>query len=133
MHVFLKVVGAFAIVLVSFLGTLFLLEYFDPLCPRRTAVDFKAPFQRVGTGFAYVAATPSLEDRSDTDATPSRSTFLVCENGQPLGPPHSVHSDIVAIGKGRFSHWVSGFIFSASDNSDPNTNGRRYWAVPGIR
>jgi hypothetical protein len=133
MHIFLKVVGAFAIVLVSFFGTLFLLDYRAAPCSQGTAVDFKAPFQRIGTGFAYVAAAPSLEDRSDTGAAASRSNFFVCENGNRLGPAHSVHSDIATIGKGRFSHWASAFIFSASDNSDPNTNGRRYWAVPGLK
>jgi hypothetical protein len=133
MRVILNAIGAFAIVLVSFFGTLFLLEYFAPSCPQGTAVDFKPPFQKVGSGFAYVATIPSLEDRSDSAAAPARSNFLVCENGRRLGPPHSVHAEIAAKGNGRFSHWTSSFIFSASDNSDPNTNGRRYWAVPGTR
>jgi pectate lyase len=133
MRVFLKGVGALAIVLVSFFGTLFLLEYSAPLCPQGTTVDLKAPFSKVGSGFAYFVTVPALEDRADSGATPTRSTFLVCENGYRLGPPHSIHADIATMGKGRFSHWTSGFIFSASDNSDPNTNGRRYWSVPGIR
>jgi hypothetical protein len=133
MRIFLKGVGAFAIVLVSFFGTLFLLEYFAPLCPKGAAVDFTAPFSRMGAGYAYSVTVPALADRADSSTAPRQSGFLVCENGYRLGPPHSVHADIVAEGKGRFSHWVSGFIFSASDNSDPNTNGRRYWAVPGIR
>jgi hypothetical protein len=133
MRIFLKGLGAFAIVLVSFFGTLFLLEYSAPLCPQGAAADFKPPFQRVGSGFGYFATLPALEDRADSGATPARSAFLVCENGYRLGPPHTVHADITAKGKGRFSHWLSGFIFSASDNSDPNTNGRRYWAVPDTR
>ena len=33
------------------------------------------------------------------------------------------------LGRGRFSHWVTYVLFSASDNSDPNTNGREYVAV----
>ena len=133
MRIFLKGIGAFAIVLVSFFGTRFLLEYFAPLCPEGAAVDFTAPFSRMGSGFAYFVTVSALEDRADSVTAPTRSGFLVCENGYRLGPPHSVHVDITAKGKGRFSHWNSGFIFSASDNSDPNTNGRRYWAVPGIR
>jgi hypothetical protein len=133
MRVFLKGVGAFAIVLVSFFGTFFFLEYLAPSCPQGTAVEFKPPFQMVGSGFAYFATVPTLEGRADNDATPTRSAFLVCENGHRLGPPHTVHGDIIAKGKGRFSHWLFGFIFSASDNSDPNTNGRRYWAVPGTK
>jgi hypothetical protein len=133
MRVFLRGVGAFAIVVVCFFGTLFLLDYFAPLCPQGTVVDFKAPFQKVGSGFAYFVTVPALEDRADSAAMPTRSNHLVCENGHRLGPPHSTHADIAAKGNGRFSHWTSGFIFSTSDNSDPNTNGRRYWAVPGPR
>jgi hypothetical protein len=30
---------------------------------------------------------------------------------------------------GRYSHWCDGLIFSTSDNSDPNTNKRRYGIV----
>jgi len=49
------------------------------------------------------------------------------------------HRDIQEIGRGRYSHWndnpesgwrtIRGMLFSASDNSDPRTNGRHYWAV----
>jgi hypothetical protein len=133
MRIFLNVVGAFAIVLVSFFGTMFLMEYLAPLCPQGTAAEFKPPFQMVGSGFAYFATAPALQDRADTDTMPTRSGFLVCEDGHRLGPPHSVHGDIMAKGKGRFSHWLAGFIFSTSDNSDPNSNGRRYWAVPASK
>jgi len=49
------------------------------------------------------------------------------EDGQPLGPSDSLHTDIGALGGGRFSLWNDGFLyFSASDNSDPRTNGRQY-------
>ena len=130
MREFLKVLGGFAIVMVSFLGTLYLMNYFAPLCPNGEMVELKPPFQRPGKGFAYVAGTPSLEDRADSGSAPTRSKFLVCENEYALGPPHSVHAEIAAKGKGRFSHWtMAGFIFSASDNSDPNKNGRLYRAV----
>ncbi len=54
------------------------------------------------------------------------STLWLLEDGVAIGPPHAVHDDIVAIGKGRYSHWGQGFWFSSSDNSDPNTNGRAY-------
>jgi hypothetical protein len=49
-----------------------------------------------------------------------------------------LHDDIRALGGGRYSHWIgsdqgtpdgvleSSLYFSASDNSDPNENGRRY-------
>jgi hypothetical protein len=133
MRLLFKAVVAVAVVLLSFFGTLYLLEYFAPLCPQGAVVEFKAPFHRVGAGFAYFIAVPGLEDISDSGATPTRSNLLVCENGYRLGPPHTIHADIGAKGNGRFSHWTAGFIFSASDNSDPNTNGRRYWAVPAAK
>ena len=133
MRIFLKGAGAFSIILVSFFGTLFGLEHLAPLCPQGTVVNFKPPFQRVGSGFAYFVTVPALEDRADSGAAPTRSAFLVCENGYRLGPPHTIHADITNKGKGRFSHWLSGFIFSASDNSDPNTNGKSYWAVQDSR
>ena len=122
-------IGAVAIVLVSFFGTLFLMNYATPLCPRGATVEFQGPFPKWGLGFAYSAAVPSLENRADSPTSPARSSFFVCENGYRLGPPHTPGGDIAGKGSGRFSHWTSSFIFSASDNSDPNTNGRRYGAA----
>lgn len=55
-----------------------------------------------------------------------RSPLLLFEDGRPLGPAHTLHSEIRAYGMGRYSHWGSVLYFSASDNSDPNTNGREY-------
>jgi FkbM family methyltransferase len=58
---------------------------------------------------------------------------IVLEDGRVLGPGHALHEDIRLLGGGRFSHWESQLYFSTSDNSDPNTNGRRYTALcPGI-
>jgi len=52
------------------------------------------------------------------------------EDGQPLGPGGSLHADIGTLGDGRFSLWNDGYLyFSASDNSDPRTNGRQYTLV----
>jgi hypothetical protein len=65
---------------------------------------------------------------------------MIYENDQPLGPMHSTDFDVITQGAGRAVHWrkddspalygaSSVFIFSTSDNSDPNANGRAYWAV----
>jgi len=52
------------------------------------------------------------------------------EDGQPLGPGNALHADIGTRGGGRFSFWRDGYLyFSASDNSDPRTNGRQYTLV----
>ena len=61
------------------------------------------------------------------------STLRVYENGKQLGPAHSLRTDVIAHGKGRFSHWGNNLYFSASDNTDPRTNGRSYtYAISDI-
>jgi hypothetical protein len=124
------VLGGASAVIVVFWLTVFSLNYFIPLCPVDGAVGLKAPFKKYAAGgSAYIAEVPSLKADGDTGETPTRSPYLVCENRHPLGPAHSTHAEIASQGKGRFSHWaIAGFIFSASDNSDPNTNGRTYMA-----
>jgi len=93
-----------------------------------------AAVQPVG-GAAYhfllpaTALPAALEPRSDLEGEPARSRLTILEEGRPLGPAHAFHADIVARGAGRYSHWGPGVYFSASDSSDPRTNGRRYLVV----
>lgn len=61
----------------------------------------------------------------DTNHNPTVSTLIVREDAREL-TPHSLHATIVAEGRGAYSHWGNGLQLSASDNSDPRTNGRRY-------
>jgi len=97
----------------------------------KTVVELSRPFERFG--FAAVARfwSPQAElPGADSPDDLERSKVLLYENETLLGPPHSLHGDVGKLGEGRYSHWVvQGLIFSASDNSDPNTNGRHYWAV----
>jgi hypothetical protein len=128
----LPVLGGASAVIVVFWLTVAALNTFMPQCPQDfLAFRLMAPFQKFGTdGAAYTKPAPSLTSAADTSERPTQSSYLVCENGTPLGPAHSVHAEIASKGKGRFSHWASiGFILSASDNSDPNTNGRTYTAT----
>lgn len=76
-------------------------------------------------GYAYHISYP-LPDTGDSNAQPTISTMRLFENGVELGPAHSVHQDIRDYGKGRFSHWGTTLYFSASDNTNPATNGRKY-------
>ena len=80
-------------------------------------------------GFSYYV-TQNFGTPADNSANPTRSTLRIYENGKELVPPHSTHNDIATIGKGRFSHWADGsfvaLYFSASDNTNPKTNGRTY-------
>lgn len=54
------------------------------------------------------------------------------EDGEPLGPANSDPQDISAKGRGlyklyrRSDETVPILMFSTSDNTDPNTNGRKY-------
>jgi hypothetical protein len=55
-----------------------------------------------------------------------RSRLRLLEDGKALGPAHARHDAIRARGMGRYSQWGQTLFFSASDHSDPRTNGRRY-------
>jgi EpsG family len=80
-------------------------------------------------GFAFKAHLPSLTEIADTDRSLFRSPAVLCENDHPIGPAHGSWADIVESGLGRFSHYEDSVVFSSSDNSDPNFNGRLYTVV----
>ena len=75
----------------------------------------------------------ALQALCDDADHPQRSPLRLLEDGKPLGPAHALHHSIGRDGGGRYSHWAGNtLLFSASDNSDPNTNGRKYsieWTV----
>jgi hypothetical protein len=100
-----KVLIAFAILMLGYFPTMFLLKRFEPTCPRGTALELKPPFPAYGTGAAYSAEAPSLEQFSDSNTASTRSSYVVCENRYVLGPAHVEHAEIAAKGKGRFSHY----------------------------
>lgn len=85
-----------------------------------------------GGSFAYHVEFAHLKDsrflvEGDDNANPQRSTLRLTESGKPIGPAHALHDDIRNLGNGRYSHWGGGvLIFSATDNSNPKTNGRTY-------
>jgi pectate lyase len=76
-------------------------------------------------GYAYKIGYP-LDVAGDSNSAPTISKLRLFENGKEIGPAHSVHQKIRDLGNGRFSHWGTTLIFSASDNSNPATNGRSY-------
>ncbi len=67
-----------------------------------------------------------VEMANDSNSDPADSKARLYEGRTDLGPPHSQHEDIATLGRGRYSHWQDKLYFSASDNSDPQTNGRSY-------
>lgn len=95
----------------------------DPLILRR-------PFVRSDVGNnGYWAKVSIPFSRTDNDGSKA-ATLRIYENGVQLGPPHSQKLEIERQGGGRYIVLKGDggqlVLFSTSDNSDPNTNGRVY-------
>ena len=130
MKLLVKVVGALAVVATSFIATLWFLDRNGPACPAGRIVYLDRPFAKFSPdGVAYVKDLTETDIPGDAADAPSRSRLVLCEDDYMIGAGHSVHADISKQGRGRYSHWGSSVVFSASDNSNPNTNGRSYVAV----
>src|SRR5690348_14896622 len=124
------VVGALAIVATSFFATLWYLDRNASTCTPGRVVTLHRPFGKMGAeGVGYVKDIAGIVDIPGDDAASTRSRLVLCEDGNLIGPAHSLHADIVKEGGGRYSHWGNSLIFSTSDNSNPNRNGRVYVAV----
>ena len=77
--------------------------------------------------FQDIPGLSRLEAMADNLREPYRSELSLFEDGKLLGPSHTLHDKIRMKGMGVYSHWTKiGLLFSTSDNSDPNTNGRTY-------
>lgn len=93
----------------------------------------EGPFAHDG-GHGWRVPVPQWAHLADDLHHARRSMLCLAENGVPLAAPHAGHDAIREVGHGRYSHWNGMVLFSTTDNSDPNTNGRRYdasWAFPG--
>lgn len=91
-------------------------------------LNLPGPYGQEG-GSAFSAQLPDRAGIADTTAAPLQSTLRVYEDGHALGPAHATQAAVRDVGRGRFGHAGTGVIFSTSDNSDPNLNGRRYTAT----
>jgi hypothetical protein len=78
-------------------------------------------------GFCWQMET-SADDFPETDreGDPRASCLILSEDGRDLGPGHSAIDMVAQKGLGLYSHWQNVLYLSASDNSDPTLNGRRY-------
>jgi hypothetical protein len=88
------------------------------------------PFTHGGK-FSVATERPLLLEGSFRDGD-DLSKLELYENDRRLGPADSSLEDISTLGRGRFSYTKNNgiiIIWSSSDNSDPNTNGRAYWVV----
>jgi SAM-dependent methyltransferase len=83
------------------------------------------PFVRL-EGNCWWTHLPELSGVADDTSHPRRSTLALYENGVALQSVHAAYAEIVATGRGRYSHWQDGLRFATSDNTDPNSNGRSY-------
>jgi SAM-dependent methyltransferase len=77
-------------------------------------------------GHCWRADLPRLAHLADGMVALCRSPLVVYEDGVPLPTAHARHEEIRTQGGGLFSHWDDQVLFSTTDNSDPNTNGRSY-------
>jgi pectate lyase len=85
--------------------------------------------------YAWIASLPKTfpnalrflykVSNGDADAF-SAKDMLLTEDGRRLPHAGALHDEIRKSGLGRYSHWGSWLYFAASDNSNPNTNGRKY-------
>lgn len=89
-------------------------------------------------GFMYRSRSFTMQDYADHDEAHQHSPIILYEDMKPLGPGHSDLRSINEKGLGRYAHVnesvhserdLDEYLFSTSDNSDPRTNGRSYWAV----
>ena len=106
-------------------------NYWDEVIGTQERESLPGPFTHQ-QGYAWVAPIPHLEDRADSIGSPKQSTLMLYEDGVPLGFSHAPHSHIEQLGTGRYSHWGHSLIFSTTDNSNPNRNGRRYTICPSM-
>lgn len=67
-----------------------------------------------------------IDEEFEQKAKASGAPVTLYENDAPLSIADASHDDIRNLGEGRYSVWKGWIYFSASDNSDPMSNGRRY-------
>lgn len=118
-----QVTKAVLVVLAVYFPVALYLHYsYVPIPEPPKFANLSGPFRKLDAT-AYQALAPKLDGLADFDSGPTRSTIVLLEDGSPLGPPHSPSK----VANGGYSHFRgAGIIFSASDNSDPNSNGRSY-------
>jgi hypothetical protein len=103
--------------------------YFDFFTRDLPREELLCPFTLLG-GHCYIAKIPHLESSADSDDNRRRSKIMLFEDGVPVGFAHQSPHLIKTLGGGRSSHWDTKLLFSSTDNTDPNSNGRRYSICP---
>jgi SAM-dependent methyltransferase len=88
-----------------------------------------APPFRHRHGHCFYKDVKDVFGLGDIVGKPTDSRLFLFEDGKQIGTPHASVGLIERDGNGNFSHWDGTLYFSTGDNSDPNTNGRRYTAA----
>jgi SAM-dependent methyltransferase len=92
---------------------------------RGSVVPLRGPVRRE-RGFAWLVHLPELAEGANSLEAQQRSRLLLLEDGRPLWLRHSSWDEVRESGRGTYSHWGEYLLMSTPDNSDPNSNGRRY-------
>jgi hypothetical protein len=92
-----------------------------PLAWERRVVEPEKVQRRDGFMYAYNTGDDRISDTKYRDYP----TYLY-EDGSLLYQPHESQSFIIELGRGSYILKEKFLFFSASDNSDPETNGRTY-------
>lgn len=100
----------------------------DAQTPDIKRIALTAPFNSTGD-VGWHISLPELASQASNNEAPSRSVYTLCETGKTIGTSNALHANIRDIGKGDYSHWNDYLLFSTSDNSNPNENGRHYELV----
>lgn len=95
--------------------------------PLASHIDTSQIRPELGNAFLVQIKAPfPYSVTNDADNGSFESRLVLFEDGNLLGPPHSLHAQIRTEGRGRYSHWENVLYFSTSDSTDPRTNGRLY-------
>jgi MoaA/NifB/PqqE/SkfB family radical SAM enzyme len=93
--------------------------------PAGSRIALQRPFKAAG-GHGWSARVGAHAGAPDSPQCPYGSRALLREDGVPLYGAHAAHYQVRGLGRGLYSHWQGELLFSTTDNSDPNRNGRRY-------
>jgi hypothetical protein len=97
-------------------------------CDSPHQIVLRRPFVH-HSGHAYYVSVPHLYEQANKNDGIQRSQYILCENGFAIGQPHAMLDDMQKKGGGIYNHYMNNFLFSSSDNSNPNRNRRRYTIV----
>ncbi len=103
-------------------------NYWDEVLAARPALELRAPYSH-DAGHCWIATLPDAAPAPPASLAAEGPRSMLYEDSIPLGFSRAEPAAIRTYGNGRFLHSPDDTLyFSTSDNSDPNTNARRYVA-----